>query len=141
MLLAPTHAPARAGRALRALPAGGGTPLAAGLELALETAVRCERDGARPMLVILSDGKANVARTGGGGRAEAKADAEAVAAAIKARGLAALVVDTAPRPGPAARGLANAMAADYIALPGQDPRLLAEAVTGRRAMSARIERS
>jgi magnesium chelatase subunit D len=63
VLLPPSRSVELAKRALDRLPAGGGTPLAAGLLTALDLAKRERRNGLRhTMLVLLTDGRANVSR-------------------------------------------------------------------------------
>ena len=86
------------------------------------------RRGQAAVAVFLTDGKANVGRTGRGGRAEAEADALAAARLFRAAGASALVLDIAPRPGEAAVRLAAAMGARYIPLPYADAQALSRAV-------------
>ncbi len=129
-VLPATRAVARARRALGGLPGGGGTPLAAGLEAGLAEAEAALRHGWTPTLVLLTDGRANVARDGTGGRVRAAADAATAAARIRARGVAALVIDSAVRPNPDAAALAAAMGARYLALPRAETGALAAAVRG-----------
>jgi len=117
LLLPPTRSLVRAKRGLAALPGGGGTPLAAGLDAGLLLADAVLRRGGTPSLVLLTDGRGNVARDGRGGRDRAEADAVQAARAIRLAGVAVLLVDTSPRPAPAARKLAEAMAARYLPLP------------------------
>ncbi|MBE7197595.1 MAG: magnesium chelatase subunit D [Parafilimonas terrae] len=126
LLLAPTRSLARAKRELAELPGGGGTPLAAGLDLALAVARQALRDGRDPLIAVLTDGRGNIGRGGVADRARAEADGLAAAADIRAAGLAALVIDVSPRPNPAAARLAEAMAARYVPL----PRGGAEAIAG-----------
>ena len=117
VLLPPTRSLVRAKRSLAALPGGGGTPLAAGLQAALAMAAQVRRAGAVPVVVLLTDGRANVALDGAPGRARAEDDALQVGRQLRAAGLTTLVVDTSPQPSPAARRLAQAMAAPYRTLP------------------------
>ncbi len=131
LLLPPTRSLARTRRELAALPGGGGTPLAAALDAGLALALALRRREELPIAVLLTDGRANIARDGTPGRERGEADALAAARAWKARGLAALVIDTSPRPEPRARALAEAMGARYLALPRADAHGLAAAV--RRA--------
>ncbi|MEO1331798.1 MAG: VWA domain-containing protein, partial [Pseudomonadota bacterium] len=84
LVLAPTRALARARRALAGLPGGGATPLASGLEAALALAAAARREGQAAQVVVLTDGRANIARDGQPGRAGARADAEAAARALAA---------------------------------------------------------
>jgi magnesium chelatase subunit D len=128
LLLPPTRSLARARRELAALPGGGGTPLAAALDAGLALALGLRRREELPIAVLLTDGRANVARDGTAGRERAEADALAAARAWKAHGLAALVIDTSPRPEARARALAEAMGARYLALPRADAHGLAAAV-------------
>jgi magnesium chelatase subunit D len=117
LLLPPTRSLVRAKRSLAELPGGGGTPLASGLQAALATALQVRRSGAVPVVVLLTDGRANVALDGAPGRAQAEADALQLAKQLRAARLGALVVDTSPQPSPSARALAQAMGAPYRTLP------------------------
>jgi magnesium chelatase subunit D len=117
VLLPPTRSLVRARRSLAALPGGGGTPLAAGLEAACRLAEQVRRSGASPVIVLLTDGRANIARDGEPGRAHAEADALLAARQWRALRLTALVVDTSPQPAAAALRLAHEMNALYRALP------------------------
>jgi magnesium chelatase subunit D len=134
LLLPPTGSLVRAKRCLGALPGGGGTPLAAGLDAARALADQVRRRGRSPVLILLTDGRANVARDGQGGRARAEAEALSAARLARAESLTALVVDTAPRPQPQARAIAEAMGARYLPLPMADGRLVSEAA--RAALAA-----
>lgn len=120
VLLPPTRSLQRARKSLADLPGGGGTPLCAGIEQAIAVAEQVRRGGGTPLLVFLTDGKANITRSGGPGRAEALQDAEAAARALRASGLRALMIDLADHgPGPA-RHLAEVMGASYLPLPHAD---------------------
>ncbi|GJE44030.1 magnesium chelatase subunit D [Methylobacterium soli] len=135
LVLAPTRSLVRAKRGLAGLPGGGGTPLAAGLDAALDIAEAVRRGGGTPVVVLLTDGRANIARSGEAGRARAGEDALAAARAFRAAGQRAILIDTAPRPQEAARRLAAAMAARYLPLPQADAGTLSVAVrdAGRAA--------
>jgi len=128
VLLPPTRSLVRAKRSLAGLPGGGGTPLAAGLEAGAMLADAVRRRGQTPGLVILTDGRANIARDGTQGRQPAAQDALAAASLILRLDLAVVLVDTAPRPQPTARALAEAMAARYLPLPQADSAALSTAV-------------
>ena len=117
LLLPPTRSLVRAKRSLADLPGGGGTPLASGLQAAALMAGQVRRAGAVPVLVLLTDGRANIALDGEPGRARAEADALQVARLLRGERFSALVVDTSPQPSAAALALAQAMAASYRALP------------------------
>lgn len=130
ILLPPTRALVRARSALNALPGGGGTPLAAGLLAAAQLASQVRKSGATPMVVLLSDGRANVTLAGVGGRARAREDAEMAAQTLAASGVDGLVLDTSRRPEPALNELSNLMNASYRALPNADARTLSAVVSG-----------
>jgi magnesium chelatase subunit D len=127
LLLAPTRSLVRAKRGLAGLPGGGGTPLAAGLDAAEDLAASVQRKGGTPVIVILTDGRANVGRDGQGGRAKAEAEALEAARRLKLAGRSVLFVDTSLRPSPVARALAEAMQARYLALPYVDAAVLSKA--------------
>jgi magnesium chelatase subunit D len=139
VLLPPTRSLVRAKRSLAELAGGGGTPLAAAIEIAGQLADQARRRGETPTIVMLTDGRANVARDGTGGREAAQAQAVRAAAALGASKTAALFVDTSPRPNAAARELSNAMKAQYIPLPLADARTLSNIVKSNPARLERIQ--
>jgi magnesium chelatase subunit D len=128
LLLPPTRSLTRAKRSLGGLPGGGGTPLASGIEAAAELAEQLARGGDSPVVVLLTDGRANIARDGSPGRAKAQEDALAAATRFKAGGLSVLLIDTSPQPGDMARTLAEAMDAAYLPLPHAGADSVARAV-------------
>ncbi len=130
LLLSPTRALARAKRSLTALPGGGGTPLANGIDSARELAEAVTRRGRIPAVVLLTDGRANVARDSTPGTGRAEQDAITAARAFCAAGIRALLVDTSRRPRPRARALAEAMAARYLPLPQADAATISATVQG-----------
>ncbi|WP_324761550.1 magnesium chelatase subunit D [Porphyrobacter sp. TH134] len=128
LILPPTRSLTRARRTLAELPGGGGTPLAMGLNVAREVAEAVIARGRSAALVILTDGRANIAADGAPGRPQAAADAEAAAKAIHARGIDALVVDISARPGPEGAELARALGGRFLALPRADARMIQAAI-------------
>lgn len=130
LLLPPTRALARAKRDLAGLPGGGGTPLASGLDMGLALAIAAKRKGRTPALVLLTDGRGNIARNGQSGRPRAEADALAAARLVRASGISSVVVDTSPRPHPAAERLASEMGAKYLPLPYAEADAVAAAIRG-----------
>lgn len=128
LILPPTRSLTRARRTLAELPGGGGTPLAMGLNAAREVAEAVIARGRSAALVILTDGRANIAADGSPGRPQAAADAEAAAKAIYARGIDALVVDISARPGPEGAALAQALGGRFLALPRADARMIQAAI-------------
>jgi magnesium chelatase subunit D len=128
LLLPPTRSLVRAKRSLAGLPGGLGTPLASALEAAAMLAHKVRRSGHSPVLVLLTDGQANVARDGTPGRERAEADALVAARGLREANVATLFVDISPRANPKAARLAEAMGARYLALPHADARALSGVV-------------
>lgn len=127
-LLPPTRALARVKRSLRALPGGGGTPLASGLDAARELAMAEQRHGRNATIVVLTDGRANIARSGESVAETAQSDAMDSGRLIRANGIRTLLVDTSRRPRPRARDLAEAMDAVYVPMPYADAKGISETV-------------
>ena len=128
LLLPPTRSLARAKRSLAGLPGGGGTPLAAGLDAAFAQSDSIRRKGQTPTVIVLTDGRANIARDGGQGRPRAEEDAISAARQLRAVGIAAVLVDTSPRPGISGETFAREMGARYLPLPHADATTLSKAV-------------
>ena len=80
------------------------------------------------MIVFLTDGRANVARDGTGGRAKALEDALMSARQIRAAAMTTLLVDTSPQASPIGPQLAVELGARYLSLPYADARLLSKAI-------------
>ncbi|GAC1367714.1 MAG: putative cobaltochelatase [Hymenobacter sp.] len=92
VLLPPTRSVAVAEQALRALPTGGRTPLPHALQLAAQLLAQADyAEGLQPLLVLLSDGKANVPLPGGG---DAGLQTQQLAGQLRARNVPTLVLDT-----------------------------------------------
>ncbi|MBT0159906.1 putative cobaltochelatase [Candidatus Bathyarchaeota archaeon A05DMB-2] len=92
LVLPPTNSVELAQKYLTKLPTGGRTPMAHGLKLGLDT-IRHYMSGdkeAIPLLVLVSDGKANVPLNGGDPVEEAKT----VAREISAAGIQSIAIDT-----------------------------------------------
>ena len=136
LLLPPTRSLVRAKRGLAQLPGGGGTPLAAAIDSSLTIADAARRRGETPLVVFLTDGRANVGRDGVGGRTRAREDALQAARSLRVAGFATLVIDTSPRARPDARELAEAMAARYLPLPQADAATLSQAVRREGELAA-----
>lgn len=128
ILLPPTRSLVRAKRLLAGLPGGGGTPLASGIDLGMMLADSVKRRGGTPIVIIMTDGRANVARDGSGGRARATEDALSAARLMRAAEVTTLVIDTSPRPQQQGRDLAAEMGARYLPLPHADANSLSHAV-------------
>jgi len=117
LLLPPSRSLTRAKSILSALPGGGGTPLSAGIEAAVQTAIAERAKGREPLIVLLTDGRANIANDGATARPRAFAEALMAAKTIAAQGLSAVFVDTSPRARLECEQLADSMAAKYVSLP------------------------
>lgn len=91
LLLPPTRSVDTAERQLRDLPAGGRTPLASALSLAFDLVSATGPSAPEPLLIVLSDGRANVAIDAHG---DAWRQSLEYAHALAKKGVAALVLDT-----------------------------------------------
>ncbi len=108
VLLPPTNSVEMAQKCLSELPVGGKTPLAAGLSKAYEVVKQHLKRSPhmRPIVVILSDGRANAAADGGSPLAEAHRAATALREEVDAK---YLIIDTEKK-GLLSFGLANKLA-------------------------------
>ena len=131
LLLPPTRSLVQTKRRLAALPGGGGTPLAHGLMEAQAVAETARRKGLTPTLVLLTDGRANIALDGSRDRRQAAEDATRIARELT--GIDALVIDAGTRPEPALKALAAILHAPYLPLPRADAKRLSQAVNAALA--------
>ncbi len=125
LCLPPTRSLARAKRELAALAGGGGTPMAAGIDLARQVAEAERGRGRTPLVVVLTDGRANVGGAPGVSPHEA---ALASARAFAGTGVASVFIDCSARPRPEGSALAAAMGSRFVALPRLDARAVVAAV-------------
>ena len=136
LLLPATRSLVRAKRAMTGLPGGGGTPLALALKMACEQATQLQRQGVTPILVVLSDGRANVNLQGLGGRAQAQADALQWAAQWRQTGHRALWIDTSLQPDAQVQNLAHIMGGSYMPMPQVQAQRMASAMDNIRRLAA-----
>lgn len=129
VLLEPTRSLVQTKRRLADLPGGGATPLAAGLISAQQMALQARRKGLTPTIIILTDGRANMALDGTPNRQQAGADAQTAARALRVAGVDTIVIDTGRRPERALAEISNILGGRYIALPRANARSLSDAVT------------
>jgi magnesium chelatase subunit D len=129
VLLPPTRSLQRAKRSLAELPGGGGTPLCAGIESGAMIADQVRRGGGVPLLVFLTDGRANIARDGTADRTQATKDARDAGRALRAQGCNSLLIDVSVAPGEAGKQIAEAMAASYLPLPHADSTAISRSVS------------
>ncbi len=128
-LLPPTRSLVQTKRRLAELPGGGGTPLASGLKSALETAQQALRKGLAPVIVLLTDGRSNVALDGTPNRTQAAEDATRIAIEIARARIDSIVVDTGKRPEQALQRLSASLRGHYASLPRADAQALSATVT------------
>ena len=128
LMLPPTRSLVQTKRRLASLPGGGGTPLAAGLQMAFELAGQTKARGMTPTVALLTDGRGNIALDGTANRETAEADSLKLARALRATGIPALVIDIANRPQAALRRLAEVLDAPYLPLPRADAQRLSAAL-------------
>ena len=129
VLLPPTRSLVQTKRRLAALPGGGATPLAAGLQAAMELADQARRRGLTPTIALLTDGRANIALDGSANRAMAATDALKLARALRVTGVDGIVIDTGNRPEPGLKTLSQTLGGTYLALPRADARRLSAAMS------------
>lgn len=129
ILLPPSRSLLLAKTRLSALPGGGATPLAAALQQGGQMANAARKQALSPTLVLLTDGRSNVALDGSHDRSLAARDADGVADWLCAQGIDALVLDTGLRPKPALKALADRMGAAHLALPRSDAAALSQAIS------------
>ncbi|MHB8346039.1 MAG: magnesium chelatase subunit D family protein [Acidiferrobacterales bacterium] len=134
LLLAPTHRVELAEQGLHALPTGGRTPLPHALQLALETVDRADPRDMAPLLILLSDGRANVPLEGSG---DPWQETLTLAGMVAERSIAALVLDTETgylRLG-RARQIAQAMCAECLTLEELSAEQLALTIRARQGLN------
>ena len=125
LALPPTRSLPRAKKELAGLAGGGGTPIASGLDLARKVAEGEKGRGRTPLVVVLTDGRANVGGDANTGPQEA---ALASARAYRVSGIPAVFIDCSPRPRPQGAELAAAMGARLVTLPRVDAKSVVAAV-------------
>jgi len=128
-LLPPTRSLVQTKRRLAALPGGGGTPLASGLMEALQTAQSARRKGMAPCIVVLTDGRANIALDGSANRTVACAESETIAAQIRENQVDTVILDLGRRPTQFLSKLAMTMDGIYMPLPRADATKMSGAVS------------
>jgi len=130
LLLSPTRSLVRAKRSLASLPGGGGTPLARAIDTAFALAKGSLKKGMTPTLVFLTDGRANIARDGTPGRAQAQVDAEQSAKLASQIKIRSLWIDTSPQAREEGQQIAQLIGSYYLPLPHARAQELSQAVLG-----------
>lgn len=117
VLLPPTRSLVQTKKNLAALAAGGGTPLALGIDAALALAITARRSGKAASIAVLTDGKGNIDLNGNAGRQNAMQDATLVARKALGLHIPTLFIDCGRRANPELATLADTMQGKYINLP------------------------
>ena len=129
ILLEPTRSLVRAKKCLRGLKGGGGTPMPTALEHAFNLCCSELSHGKIPVLVILSDGGANVTKSGVGGRVKAFEESLKSAELFNSHTIKSIFIDIADNPAPQTRFLADKLGATYLPLPRASSKKILDAVT------------
>jgi magnesium chelatase subunit D len=117
ILLPPTRSLVQAKKNLSALAAGGGTPLAMGMNSALNLATLVRRSGKLPSMAFLTDGKGNIDLEGQPGRQQAMSDAAQIAEMGRTLNVPAIFIDCGRRGNPELANIAEKMGGEYLCLP------------------------
>ncbi len=117
ILLPPTRSLVQAKKNLAALAAGGGTPLAMGMNSALNLAALVRRSGKLPSMAFLTDGKGNIDLEGQPGRQKAMSDAAHIAEMGRTLNIPAIFIDCGRRGNPELANIADKMGGEYLCLP------------------------
>ena len=140
LLLSPTRSVELGKRAVDAMPVGGATPLAAGLAKALDVARDARlRDNSEAMVVLFTDGRANVSLRSQDQSAAISRDRfisdelRDIGAALEREGVSTVVIDTKSKfvSSGEGRALADLLGGRYLYLPRASDESVYEAVTGR----------
>ena len=124
-----TRSLVQAKKKLADLPGGGGTPIASGLEKAVEISITARNKGLTPTIAIMTDGKANISLEGQVDKKQALSDSEKFCMVIQNLKIPAIVIDTSNRPQQPAKDLAQKANAKYIPMPRADAKKLSNAIS------------
>lgn len=117
LILPPTRSLVRAKRLLAGMPGGGGTPLASAIRDSAAFGKKLKSKGQTPLIILLTDGRANVSIDGIGGRENAYNDALSSAKQARLEQLQILFIDTSLKPQETNQQIANDLGAQYLPLP------------------------
>ena len=127
-LLLPTKSLVTAKKKLSSLPGGGATPLANGLLEAFNMADAARSRSIKPIIILLSDGRANMSLDGVGDRVKAIEDTTYIASLIKRNAINNIFIDTSRRKTPMADELARELNGHYFQLPMANSSSISKAV-------------
>jgi magnesium chelatase subunit D len=117
LILPPTRSLVRAKRLLAGMPGGGGTPLASAIRDSVQFGKKLKSKGQTPLIILLTDGRANVSIDGIGGRDVAFKDALSSANQARLEQLQILFIDTSLKPQETNQQIAIHLGAQYLPLP------------------------
>lgn len=117
LILPPTRSLVRAKRLLAGMPGGGGTPLASAIRDSVQFGKKLKSKGQTPLIILLTDGRANVSIDGIGGREIAFKDALSSAHQARLEQLQILFIDTSLKPQETNQQIAIHLGAQYLPLP------------------------
>jgi magnesium chelatase subunit D len=117
LILPPTRSLVRAKRLLAGMPGGGGTPLASAIRDCAAFGKKLKAKGQTPLIILLTDGRANVSIDGIGGREAAFNDALSSAKQARLEQLQILFIDTSLKPQETNQQMAKDLGAQYLPLP------------------------
>ena len=129
LLLPATRSLTQARRKLAELPGGGGTPLASGLEKAIEVALASKNKGLTPTIAVMTDGKANISINGNANKIHALEDTYKFCSLIKKMSIPSIIIDTSNRPQQPAKDIAIKSDGKYLAMPKADAKILSTAIS------------
>lgn len=129
LILPPTRSLVRAKKTLIGLPGGGGTPLSTALDNCKILIQNLLSENQTPLLVLLTDGGANVGKDGKGGRKQAHTDALRSAVEIKNLGIQSIFIDTGIASNENAMTISSSMGAKYCPLPKMNSKKIIEKIT------------
>jgi magnesium chelatase subunit D len=87
------------------------------LQTAFDMALMSGKKGLLPSVILLTDGRGNIALDGTADRTKAELDAKRVAKGFAARGVDTLILDTGRRPEASLKAVAQILNGHYVALP------------------------
>ena len=128
LLLPPTRSLVQTKRRLAELPGGGGTPMANGLRTAGALAIKSASQGKTPLIVVLTDGRANITLEGMTDRALALEQSGNIGRWISSLGFKSVVLDVGNRSNPALAKVARDMNSVYFPLPRADAHRISETI-------------
>jgi magnesium chelatase subunit D len=128
VLLHPTRSLVQTKKNLAGLAAGGGTPLALGIDTAVRLATAARSAGKAASIAVLTDGKGNINLNGDADRQSAMEDAYSVARRAHSLNIPTLFIDCGRRTNPDLIKLADEMTGRYISLPRANAHGLSEIV-------------